>query len=93
MAKRKTLKVKDLGPKKISEDQLNKIQNLVKAMNEGQQQLGMIETKKHNLLHDIMQLQDMVSAFQKELQEEHGNVDININDGSITPREDEQVNS
>ncbi len=93
MAKRKTPKVKDLGPKKISEDQLNKIQNLVKAMNEGQQQLGMIETKKHNLLHDIMQLQDMVSAFQKELQEEHGNVDININDGSITPREDEQVNS
>jgi len=93
MAKRKTPKVKDLGPKKISEDQLNKIQNLVKAMNEGQQQLGMIETKKHNLLHDIMQLQDMISAFQKELQEEHGNVDININDGSITPREDEQVNS
>ena len=79
MAKRKTPKVKDLGPKKISEDQLNKIQNLVKAMNEGQQQLGMIETKKHNLLHDIMQLQDMISAFQKELQEEHGNVDININ--------------
>ena len=93
MAKRKTPKVKDLGPKKISEDQLKKIQNLVKAMNEGQQQLGMIETKKHNLLHDIMQLQDMISAFQKELQEEHGNVDININDGSITPREDEQVNS
>ena len=93
MAKRKTPKVKDLGPKKISEDQLNKIQNLVKAMNEGQQQLGMIETKKHNLLHDIMQLQDMISAFQKELQEEHGSVDININDGSITPREDEQVNS
>jgi len=93
MAKRKTPKVKDLGPKKISEDQLNKILNLVKAMNEGQQQLGMIETKKHNLLHDIMQLQDMISAFQKELQEEHGNVDININDGSITPREDEQVNS
>jgi len=93
MAKRKTPKAKDLRPEKISEEQLNKLQNLVKAVNEGNQQLGHIEVQKHNLLHDIMQVQDMIGQVQKEFKNQYGNVDINVSDGSIKYNENEQTDS
>ena len=93
MAKRKTPKVKDLRPNKISEEQLSKMQNVVRAINEGQQQLGVLELKKHSLLHDVMQLQGMISKIQQELKEEYGNIDVNINDGAIKYKEDEQADS
>jgi len=93
MAKRKTPKVKDLRPKKITKEQLGKMQNVVRAVNEGQQQLGILESQKHALLHEVMQLQGMINEIQKELQEEYGKVDININDGVIRYKEDEQADS
>ena len=93
MAKRKTPKAKDLRPEKISEEQLSKLQNLVKAVNEGNQQLGHIEVQKHNLLHDIMQVQDMIAQVQREFKEQYGNVEVSISDGVIKYNEDEQANS
>ena len=93
MAKRKTPKVKDLRPNKISEEQLGKMQNVVRAINEGQQQLGILELQKHSLLHDVMQLQSVIGKIQQELKEEYGNIDVNINDGTIKYKEDEQADS
>ena len=93
MAKRKTPKVKDLRPEKITKEQLNKLQNVVKAINEGQQQVGMLESQKHALLHEVAQLQGMIGEIQQELKEEYGNIDININDGTIKYVENEQADS
>ena len=93
MAKRKTPKVKDLRPEKITKEQLSKMQNVVRAINEGQQQLGMLESQKHALLHDVMQLQGVIGKIQQELKEEYGNVDINISDGAIKYLQDEQADS
>ena len=93
MAKRKTPKVKDLRPEKITKEQLSKMQNVVRAINEGQQQLGMLESQKHALLHDVMQLQGVIGKIQQELKEEYGNVDINISDGTIKYLQDEQADS
>ena len=93
MAKRKTPKVKDLRPEKITKEQLVKMQNVVRAVNEGQQQLGMLESQKHALLHDVMQLQTMIGKIQQELKEEYGNIDINISDGAIKYLQDEQADS
>ena len=93
MAKRKTPKVKDLRPEKITKEQLDKMKNVVRAINEGQQQLGMLESQKHALLHDVMQLQGMIGKIQQELKEEYGNIDINISDGAIKYLQDEQADS
>ena len=93
MAKRKTPKVKDLGPKKITDNQLTKLQSLVKVINEAQAEVGMIETRKHNLLHQVFEMQTLLSDLQKEFKEQYGNSDINISDGTIKPKESEQVNS
>ena len=93
MAKRKTPKVKDLGPKKITDEQLKEIQSVVRAIQAAQTDLGSIETKKHNILHEIMQLQNMANSIQEKLKEEYGDVDISIADGTIKEKVDEQVNS
>ena len=93
MAKRKTPKVKDLRPEKITKEQLLKMQNVVRAVNEGQHQLGMLESQKHELLNDVMQLQTMIGKIQQELKEEYGNIDINISDGAIKYLQDEQADS
>ena len=93
MAKRKTPKVKDLRPEKITKEQLGKMQHVVRAINEGQQQLGMLESQKHALLHDVMQLQGVIGKIQQELKEEYGNIDINISDGAIKYLQDEQADS
>ena len=88
MAKVKTPKkekIVDLKPKaeKITEEQLTKVQNVVNTLNRVQLELGMIETKKHNLLHSVMTIQDQLTLIQSEFEKEYGTNDINIQTGEI----------
>jgi len=76
--------------KKIKKDQLEAIHNLVKQINNGQSQIGQIETQKHVLLHQIGEVQKNLREFQLKLEEEYGKVNINVVDGTITPIENEQ---
>ena len=98
MAKRKTPKsekIVDLKPKadKITEEQLNSLQGLVKAINTAQADVGAIEARKHNLLHQVFEIQGMLAKLQEEFKEQYGTGDINIQDGSIRKQEDEQADS
>lgn len=83
MAKRKTPKVENLRPDTITKEELQKLQNVIKVINEAQLQIGMLETQKHAMLHDITNAQQMVNNVRKELVEKYGDHDFNIMDGSI----------
>ena len=88
MAKRKTPKAEkivDLKPKaeKVTEEQLTKVQNIVNTINRAQMDLGMMETRKHQVLHSITVMQDELSVMQVEFNEQYGTSDINIQDGTI----------
>ena len=92
MAKVKTPKkekIVDLKPKaeKITDEQLQKVQNIVNAINRAQLELGMMETKKHSLLHQVANIQEQLTVMQAELEKEYGSGDINIQDGTINRRE------
>ena len=80
-------------PKKITEFQLKELQEIVNRINTAQLSLGQSESQKYALLQGIQGLQKQLLEKQKSLQEEYGDVNINIQDGSITPREDEQANT
>jgi|TARA_R100001082_G_scaffold47517_1_gene25387 exonuclease VII small subunit len=80
-------------PKKITEFQLKELQEIVNRINSAQLNLGQSESQKYALLQGIQGLQKQLLEKQKSLQEEYGDVNINIQDGSITPREDEQANT
>lgn len=82
-------------PKKISEEQLQKLQEFVKVMNNAQAELGGIEMKKHQLLHQVFSVQEDFNKFQKELEDEYGQVSISIEDGTLQPIEEktDEVNT
>tara|TARA_R100000388_G_scaffold87750_2_gene67765 strand:+ start:1734 stop:2039 length:306 start_codon:yes stop_codon:yes gene_type:complete len=93
MAKRKTPKAEkivDLKPKaeKVTEEQLTKVQNIVNTINRAQMDLGMMETRKHQVLHSITVMQDELSVMQVEFNEQYGTSDINIQDGTINYKEE-----
>ena len=76
-------------PEKITEDQLKRVQTTVSDMNRFQMEIGSMETRKHNLLHNIAQLNDQLTLLRNEFDKEYGTTDINIETGEIkyTPNE------
>ena len=74
---------------KITEEQL-------KTANENQEkliglvnQIGMIETQKHALLHHVAEVNKTVEEFKAELEEQYGAVSIDLKTGEYTEIEDE----
>ena len=95
MAKTKTKKeeVIDLKPEKITDEQLKEIQGVIDSINRAQLDMGILETKKHHLLHVIAGHQDTLSKKQTEFEKEYGTADINIQDGTINyTKENGEVN-
>jgi len=75
--------VVDLKPTSITDEQLKSIQDVVSSINRGNMELGSMEVKKHNLMHQISGIQEELGKLQAELEKEYGTVDINIQDGTI----------
>ena len=87
MAKRKTKKVEK--PSKITNEELNQVQSVINDVNRAQLEIGSFESKKHNLLHHVAQLQEKLGGMQAGFEKTYGTSDINIQDGTINhPRED-----
>tara|TARA_R100001163_G_scaffold14871_1_gene13481 strand:- start:160 stop:435 length:276 start_codon:yes stop_codon:yes gene_type:complete len=91
MAKKE--KVVDLKPKTITEKELQEVQAAVSNINKVQLDIGMLESRKHVLLHNVTLLQEEMQSIQKKLEAVYGKVNININDGTIADTEDEQADS
>ena len=86
-------KVVDLKPEKITNEQLVNVQTTVNSLNRMQLEIGMFETKKHRILHEIASLNDELTRMQSEFEKEYGTFDIDIKDGKINyPKENGKVN-
>ena len=88
MAKRKTPKadkVIDLTPKpeKVTNEQLTKLQGTISNLNRLQMEVGMLESRKHNMLHNIAGLNDELTLMQNEFEKDYGTFDIDIQTGTI----------
>ncbi len=80
-------------PEKITDEQLKKVQQIISTSNQIKLDLGNIEARKHVLLHELDGINKIMSDVNKELEEEYGKMDIDINTGAINYPEDEQANS
>ena len=90
---KKIKELKGIKPEKISEEQLKEVQEVINNINRSQMEIGTIETKKHNILHSISVLQEMIGELQVKFEEEYGTSDINIQDGTINyQKENGEVN-
>jgi allophanate hydrolase subunit 1 len=92
MGKKKE-KVINLKPEKISDEQLDSVQNIVSAINKLHADIGKLEAQKHNVLHTLAQGNEQLNAVQEEMRKEYGDIDINIQTGAIRYKEDEPSDS
>ena len=86
MAKGTNAKIKELKgikPEKITDEQLKKVQDTVNNLNRSQLDIGSMEVKKHEVMHQIAGLRDELTILQAEFEKDYGTFDINIQDGTI----------
>ena len=93
MAKTKE-KIVDLKakPEKITDEQLTKVQDTVNGINRAQLEIGNIEVRKHEMMHQIAGLRDNLTLLQGEFEKEYGTFDIDIQTGAINYKENGEVN-
>ena len=90
---KKIKELKGIKPEKITDEQLKKVQDTVNNLNRSQLEIGSMEIKKHEMMHQIAGLRDGLTVLQGEFEKEYGTFDINIQDGTINyPTENGEVN-
>ena len=90
---KKIKELKGIKPEKITDEQLEKVKKLVSSANQLQMEIGIMESRKHNVLHNIAGINDQLTLLQGEFEKDYGTFDINIEDGVINyPKENGEVN-
>ena len=90
---RKIKELKGIKAEKITDEQLTKVQDTVNGINRTQLEIGSIEVKKHEMMHNIASLRDQLTVLQNEFEKDYGTFDINIQDGKINYPENGKANS
>jgi len=91
--KKKTEDIIDLKPTHIEDSQLEKVKDQVNRINKFQLEIGIIESTKHALLHQVGAVQNEISETQVELEKQYGTADINVQTGEINyTKENGEVN-
>ena len=88
----KIKELKGIKPEKITDEQLKKVQDTVNNLNRSQLEIGSMEIKKHEMMHQIAGLRDGLTILQKDFEKEYGTFDVNIQDGTINYPENGEVN-
>lgn len=76
--------------KKITDEQLETVKKHQQDLNKSLTNIGFIETQKHSLLHEYAGLVEDIESYKKELEEQYGAININIEDGTYTDIEKEK---
>ena len=74
----------------ISKEQLEKIQGFQKDLNKLLNEVGFLEAQKAQVLSKFGEINKQTEDFKKELEDEYGSININLEDGSFTPIEKEE---
>mgnify|MGYP003112329730 FL=1 len=69
---------------KIKEEELKTIQEQQAKLNELVHNIGLLESQKHGLLHDIAGVNKEIEDYKEKLEGEYGPVEISLEDGTYT---------
>ena len=73
---------------KIKEEELKTIREQQSKLNSLVNQIGMIESQKHAMLHEIASVNKDIEATKDELEKNYGAVNIDLETGEYTVIED-----
>ena len=82
-------KVKEMVKAMITEEQLKTVQDQQAKLTEGLRTLGVLDVQKQNVHGQVAELSKEIEATKKELEDEYGQVNIDLQDGSYTDIEKE----
>jgi len=85
MAKNTTKKAEKSS--KVTNEELNSLQELINNINRHHLQVGQLESQKHSTLHGLAGLNDELVLMRDKFKTAYGTDDINIADGSINYNE------
>jgi vacuolar-type H+-ATPase subunit D/Vma8 len=71
----------------LTDEQLRILKSKLEVLTRIHAEIGLLESKKHELLHNAVAAKTKLQDYQKELQEEYGDVSINIDDGTFSKPE------
>ena len=74
---------------KIKEEELKLIQEQQKQLNELVHNIGLLESQKHGLLHEIAGVNKDIEEYKEVLEAEYGAININVEDGTYTNIEED----
>lgn len=69
---------------KIKEEELKTIQDQQAKLNELVHNIGLLESQKHGLLHEIAAANKDIEEYKTVLEKEYGAININVEDGTYT---------
>jgi hypothetical protein len=69
---------------KIKEEELKTIQEQQTKLNELVHNIGLLESQKHGLLHEIAGANKDIEEYKSVLEKEYGAININVEDGTYT---------
>lgn len=70
--------------KKITEEQLTKINAGQKDLQTLLTNIGVAESQKHSYLHQLADVNKLIEEFKSEIEAQYGPININLQDGSYT---------
>lgn len=72
---------------KIKDEQLGTIQEFIQKAQNLQLEIGSLEFKKQGLMTQLQDVDNSLIAFQKIVNEEYGDIKLNISDGTYVKNE------
>ena len=74
---------------KIKNEELELIKEQQKSLRELTQNIGLIVTQKHAMLHEVAEVNKQIEDYKQILESDYGQININLLDGSYTSIEEE----
>ena len=69
---------------KITEEQLKKVSTQNKELEDTVIEIGILESKKHALLHKVAEVNKVLEEYKQELEQEYGKISIDLKTGEYT---------
>ena len=76
---------------KITEEQLEKIKEQNQKLENVVVEIGVLESRKHGLLHQVAELNKVLEEYKSELEEEYGKISVDLVTGEYTEIKEEEV--
>ncbi len=70
--------------KKITEKEFETVKDFQTKLNNIVFNIGLVESQKHGFLHELAGVNQDQEEFKKELENNYGSININLEDGSYT---------